>query len=323
MGNCGGGGGSGGDGGGSSGGSGGDGGSGGSSGDGGGSGSGGSDAGGGTGEGTNDGSTGSGSCMTADITLETDSRGYEMGVFLYDFEDFQSQDFEQAIIAHSPGNLESNQNYVFEELCFDRSTCYMLFLVDEGSDGFLSGGLALSVDGASYDSVGPDDQWESLSTGGTFWVTYFGNCQSTSSKSAGGTSKGSLVSKASSGGSFGGSSCFDTVIELATDSDADEMAIAMIDVANMDAAGDPTVLFAVGFGSLQDNAFYLAEDICLDNSGCYVIFLLDQGADGFVGGGSLQVTVNNDLIMSVGPEDFGTYDSEIGASYWFIQYGSC
>jgi hypothetical protein len=74
---------------------------------------------------------------------------------------------------------------------------------------------------------------------------------------------------------------------------------------------------------MEDNSNYVVEDLCLDNSGCYVFVLLDVGGDGFLSTGGLEMTVNGETILSVGPGDLGTYDSDLGAMYWVASFGNC
>jgi hypothetical protein len=120
-----------------------------------------------------------------------------------------------------------------------------------------------------------------------------------------------------------GSSCFDVTVSLMTDGDADEMALVLRDINNLDANGDPTIIFVYPFGELNNFDIY-DEALCLDASGCYVLFLFDQGGDGFTSEtGRLDVTLFGETILSVIPGDLGTYDSDADVAFWGITFGNC
>jgi hypothetical protein len=119
-------------------------------------------------------------------------------------------------------------------------------------------------------------------------------------------------------GSGNQDSCLDVAVALTTDSEADEMAMLMYDANDVD-----TAILVYEYGDLVDNSRYDEEVTCLDTSGCYVVVLFDQGGDGFVSTGGFEVTVNGERILSVGPGDLGTYESEINAMWWGVAFGNC
>jgi hypothetical protein len=185
---------------------------------------------------------------------------------------------------------------------------------DTYGDGLTYGnGLSLSFDGTTILSVPLYDTGTVDEYGGSYWAAEMGAC--------GDQIDDDQVD--SDDGDTADGSCFDTALTLTTDGYGDEMAVIMFDANDVDANGDPTIIFESDFGSLEDNTEYVVEDMCLDNSGCYAFFLLDIGSDGFLSTGGLEMTVNGETILSVGPGDLGTYDSDLGAMYWEASFGDC
>jgi hypothetical protein len=121
------------------------------------------------------------------------------------------------------------------------------------------------------------------------------------------------------GSSGNDDSCFDATVALTTDSEADEMALLVYDLNDVDA----DFILMYDFGDLVDNSSYEEEISCLDTSGCYVVLLLDQGSDGFASTGGLEVALNGDTILSVGPGDIGEYDTDLAAMWWAVAFGNC
>jgi hypothetical protein len=187
--------------------------------------------------------------------------------------------------------------------------------------------LSLSYDGASVLSIDLYDTGTLDEYGGSYWVAEMGACGGSDndggSQQTGSGDDDDDKDPDTGTGNGNGGSCFDTVLTVTTDSYAEEMAVILYDANDVDANGDPTAIFVSDYGSLEDNSNYVVEDLCLDNSGCYVFFLLDVGGDGFLSTGGLEMTVDGETILSVGPGDVGTYDSDLGAMYWFASFGNC
>jgi hypothetical protein len=165
--------------------------------------------------------------------------------------------------------------------------------------------LTLSYNGAPVLSI-PLYETGTFYEDAWYWIEEMGHCDGESQS-----------------GSGKDDSCFDSVVALRTDSEADEMALVMFDANDVDADGRTTPILPYDFGELVDSSSYDEEVSCLDTSGCYVVWLLDKGNDGFVSTGGLEVTVDGTIIMSVGPGDVGQYSSEIGAMWWAISFGNC
>jgi hypothetical protein len=218
---------------------------------------------------------------------------------------------------------------------------------DTYGDGLIDGnGLSLSYDSATVLSIDLYDTGTLGEDGASYWVAEMGVCggsgnddgsdqtgsgdddddkdQGTDNGDDGqGGSDNDDEDEDNNGSGGTGGSCYDTVMTLTTDSYAEEMAVVMYDTNDVDANGDPAAIFVSDFGSLENNSNYVVEDLCLDNSGCYVFALVDAGGDGFLSTGGLEMTVDGETVLSVGPGDLGTYDSEIGGMYWVASFGNC
>jgi hypothetical protein len=109
-------------------------------------------------------------------------------------------------------------------------------------------------------------------------------------------------------------------VTLTTDSEASEMGLAIFDAT---IPSDPTFILVYEIETLVSNTVYEEELSCLDfASRCYGVLLLDQGSAGFVSTGGLEVTVNGETILSVGPGDL-EYNPEFGALAFFNVFGNC
>jgi hypothetical protein len=202
-------------------------------------------------------------------------------------------------------------------------------LTDASGDGLTDGnGLSLSYNDASILSI-PLYDTGTYSEGGSYWVAEFGDCGGLGNDDGSGDddqggSGGDDDDQGGTGdddGSDKDDDCLDVVVALTTDSEADEMGLIISDIT--DEYADSTTILLYEFGDLVDNISYEDEVWCLDTSRCYLVMLLDKGSAGFVSTGGLEVTVNSETMLSVGPGDVGQYDPDFNVLWWAVTFGNC
>ena len=72
------------------------------------------------------------------------------------------------------------------------------------------------------------------------------------------------------------------------------------------------------------NQIYIFEELCLDPSRCYELFVFDTAGDGFNIGGVV-VEVDEVVVLEVNPGDSGTPCEQCGGptTYWVAGFGTC
>jgi hypothetical protein len=251
------------------------------------------------------------------------------------------------IISAFYGDMENFTEYSpTNPICVDPTGCYRAVLFDQQGDGFVgSGGLVVGYNGTEVLNVGPGNPGF-LCTGcitpGTIYYTVdFGNCGTTLAPSSATATTAPVAASATlapssatattapvaAGATLAPSSaavpeaCYDLDLNLEINSNPQDY-LLVIATEDLQTTEFTQNVFAA------DTSYSATEnEICLDPSGCYYIFLYDDDVTntGFTTGG-IELNIEGTTILNVSFSDPGTPCAECNGTsvvFWGVKFGNC